>query len=455
MKEKWIPELDGLRALMIFMVSWYHIWQQSWLTPAVGSWSLDYLLRSGYVWVDGTVLLSAFLLYRPYARARMGGTALPDPRAFYRRRARKILPGYWFILALTLFGVCIPWRLYATPQFLVKDVATHLTFTFPFFYDTYVATPLGAACWTLAIETQAYALFPWVARASLRRPGRTCAALLTLCFGFRLWCLWSLKDFNMVVNQLINFLDVYVLGCLLAAAHERLAEKKRPAWAAWAATGVFLLAGWGLLRMLRVQAASSVYTAESGLAGWVGQLLGMERGSSNYPIIQRNQMLYRPVFAALFGALLLAAPRSVKPLRKLLGNRGTHFLAGISMNYYLIHQTVIVHMRRICFPPSESEYPNQAGEQPWQLHYTLWAFGLSLVLAAAITYGVEKPVQRLLDRRAAGRSGTAGTGGPKAAPPGMKTGAERTDGPETVPGGAETVPETSANVASDGAAEKA
>ena len=30
-----IPELDGLRVLMIAIVSWYHIWQQSWLTPLI------------------------------------------------------------------------------------------------------------------------------------------------------------------------------------------------------------------------------------------------------------------------------------------------------------------------------------------------------------------------------------------------------------------------------------
>ena len=106
MKQKWIPELDGLRVLMIFTVSWYHIWQQSWLTPVIGGYSLDYLLRSGYVWVDGTVLMSAFLLYRPYAQSRLRGAPLPDPAAFYRRRARRILPGYYTILALTFFGVC-------------------------------------------------------------------------------------------------------------------------------------------------------------------------------------------------------------------------------------------------------------------------------------------------------------------------------------------------------------
>ena len=400
MRQKWIPELDGLRALMIFMVSWYHIWQQSWLTPFLGDYSLDYLLRSGYIWVDGTVLLSAFLLYRPYARSRRTGDSLPDIREFYRRRARRILPGYLFILALTFFAVCLPWRLYSSPQFMVKDVVTHLTFTFPFFYDTYMTTPLGAACWTLAIEVQAYILFPWIARASMKRPGMTCCVLLVTCFGFRFWCLWSLKEFGMVVNQLINFLDVYVAGCILAVLYERLAEKeKKPAWTQWAATALFLLAFWGLLRMLRVQAASSVYSAESGIAGKLASLLGMERGTSNYPIIQRNQMLYRPVFSLLFGSLLLLAPFSLILLRNLLGNPVTKFLAGISMNYYLIHQTVIVHMRRTGFPHSEAEYPNQAGEQPWQNQYTLLAFALSFVLAVLITYLVEKPVQRWTDRR--------------------------------------------------------
>ena len=48
-----IPELDGLRVLMIFVVSWYHIWQQSWLQPLIRidflgiEYSLDWLVRSG------------------------------------------------------------------------------------------------------------------------------------------------------------------------------------------------------------------------------------------------------------------------------------------------------------------------------------------------------------------------------------------------------------------------
>ena len=56
-------------------------------------------------------------------------------------------------------------------------------------------------------------------------------------------------------------------------------------------------------------------------------------------------------------------------------------------------------MRRLGFPFSEYEYPNQAGDRPWQIRYTLLAFALSFLAAVFITYGVEKPVQRWLDRK--------------------------------------------------------
>ena len=213
--KKRIPPLDGLRVIMIFLVSWYHIWQQSWLQPMIGTYSLDYLVRSGYVWVDGTVLMSAFLLFLPYAKAMRGRGEIPEIREFYYRRARRILPSYYFIILITFFAVCLPWNLYqGNGPFLVKDLATHFTFTFTFFYDTYVATPLSAASWTLAIEAQAYLLFPWIARAAIRKPAAVMTAMVLICLGFRAWCLWGLTEYNLVVNQLINFLDVYVLGML-------------------------------------------------------------------------------------------------------------------------------------------------------------------------------------------------------------------------------------------------
>ena len=411
MKEtrKRIPELDGLRVLMIFIVSWYHIWQQSWLRPVIGNYSLEYLVRSGYVWVDGTVLLSSFLLFLPYAKATREHLPAPDAGDFWFRRVRRILPGYYFIILVTLFAVAIPWKLYSTPQYLVKDVFTHLTFLFPFFRDTYIFTPLGAASWTLAIEAQAYLLFPLIAKGVMKKPALTLGAMCAICAGFRVWCIWSLTDYSMVVNQLVNFLDVYVIGILAAMAFIRLSERKDKALSAedghrkkylWQILATLIFAGalFALIRLLRVQAGSGMYTADRGVAGWIGRILQMPAPANDYVVIQRNQMIYRPVYAFCFTAMMLSAPFALLPVRKLLGNPLTAFLGGISMNYYLIHQTVIVHMKRLRFPASVSEAPNTVGEQPWQNLYTWFAFGISLALAIIVTYTVEKPAARLLNR---------------------------------------------------------
>ena len=230
-----------------------------------------------------------------------------------------------------------------------------------------------------------------------------------VCFGFRAWCIWSLTDFSLVVNQLVNFLDVYVIGILAAMLFLKLSERevteknKRRYARQTAATLIFAAALYLLIRMLYIQSGSTVYTADRGVAGWIGRLLNMQPPASDYVVIQRNQMIYRPVYALCFTAMILSAPFALLPLRKLLGNPVTKFLGGISMNYYLIHQTVIVHMKRIRFPDSVSDTPNTVGEQPWQNRYTFWAFAISLVLAVAVTYLIEKPAARLLNKLRANR----------------------------------------------------
>ena len=378
-----IPELDGLRVLMIFMVGWFHIWQQSWLEPSFeigGAWfSLDHIVRSGYVWVDATILLSAFLMLLPMARRwAAGGDSGFSARDFYLRKARRILPGYWFIILVFFFGICLPWDMYyGNGPYIVKDLFTHFTLIFPFWRDTYIYTPLGAASWTLSVVAQGYLLFPLMIRGLRRRPALTFYAMAGAAFAFRAWCLWGLTDYAMVVNTFVNFLDVYALGFLCAMIFARL-ENRRGRGCLWQilATVVFFGCLIGVFELQRVQAYSSFHAE-----------------------LQGRQMILRPAFALGFAGMILSAPFCLRPVRWLLGNRVTAFLAAISMNFYLIHQTLAVHMRRIGFPASASEMPNMAGEQPWQTQYTLLAFGLSLVAAVLVTYLIEKPAGKWLRRK--------------------------------------------------------
>lgn len=80
-----IGVLYGFRALMVLAVVNYHIWQQSWLSQRVSllglSTDFDFFTRSSYLFVDGMILLSGFLLYLPYARQTLEGTPVPENRA--------------------------------------------------------------------------------------------------------------------------------------------------------------------------------------------------------------------------------------------------------------------------------------------------------------------------------------------------------------------------------------
>ena len=134
-------------------------------------------------------------------------------------------------------------------------------------------------------------------------------------------------------------------------------------------------------------------------------LLDVQAYQPDHAALQGHQMMLRPVFALCFAGLILSAPFSFRPLRKLLGNRVTAFLAAISMNYYLIHQTLAVHLRRIGFPPSVSETPNLQLEQPWQSWYTLAAFGFSFIAATLVTYGVKAAMKAAQQRRSAAKRG--------------------------------------------------
>ncbi|MBE0601019.1 MAG: hypothetical protein IH607_04475, partial [Firmicutes bacterium] len=72
--------LNGFRALMVLFVCNYHFWQQSWIaqqiTVAGKLISFDFFTWTSYLFVDGMLLLSGFLLYLPHAHAAEYG-ALP------------------------------------------------------------------------------------------------------------------------------------------------------------------------------------------------------------------------------------------------------------------------------------------------------------------------------------------------------------------------------------------
>jgi peptidoglycan/LPS O-acetylase OafA/YrhL len=371
--------LDGVRTLCVLAVALFHVWQQSWLTPTLpfGLGRLDVVVRSGYIFVDGLILLSGFLLFLPYARQKVEGGALPLAKDFFLRRAARIVPSYYFCVLAVLLFEALPQGKYSSAGAMWQDLITHLTFTHTLTPLSYVGTHLNGALWTLGVEVQAYALFPLLARAFSKRPPLISILMVGAAFCYRGLVQAYVKDTSMYVNQLPAFLDVYALGMLSAWAYVTLASKfPRPrAFMQLAATVTACIAAYAVFLLMKTQASSS-----------------------GYEVIRITQMNQRFLLAAAMAAFMLGLSFSFRALRFLFSNRVMRFLSAISFNYYMWHQMLAVWLKSWHIPAYASPNPNRAAEQPWQTQYTILCFILALLLASALTYGLEKPAAALVHK---------------------------------------------------------
>lgn len=371
---RYVAVADGLRAISIFIVAWYHIWQQSWLTPYIRGegffFSLDPLVRTGYLYVDIMLLLSGFLLYLPLARGERF-----DAKGFFVRRALRILPSYYLSVFLVLFLDALPNGLHYNAASLWQDLLSHLTFTHVFSVNSYNGTHLNVVLWTLAVEVQFYLLFPLLAKAFGKRPMLTYLGMTAFSFAYRAIVITQAKDSTLLVNQLAGFLDVYANGFVCAALYVRWAKAKKNNMATRAVFSVLFITlipcMWALMKQQ---------------SAW---------GTVSYERLRQGQMILRyPLsiigcFAIFFGA------NAGVCVRTLMGGRLMHFLSTISFQFYIWHQYLAVKLRKWGFPPSQSETPHYDGEVAWQYRFTFCAFGLALLVAIVLTYGFERPIARL------------------------------------------------------------
>ncbi len=175
--DKHIDTLDGVRAVAMILVVWFHFWQQTWLTPViklpetvtnvtryfgVKTIPLDNFVRYGFVFVDMLILLSAFCNFYPYARAILLGEPWPDTKTFYKKRAVRILPSYYFSLLLSLTVALIQGISFDGGFF--KNLIARIFCVAPLFPETYFSNCFNGVLWTVQIEVLYYVLMPWMAK---------------------------------------------------------------------------------------------------------------------------------------------------------------------------------------------------------------------------------------------------------------------------------------------------
>ena len=160
---QYIPAIDGLRALAVIAVMFYHL---------------------GFSWIPGSFLgVDLFFVISGYVITRLlldsiaesGGL---DLRGFYIARARRLLPALLFMLTSTTIAIGI-WAP-DTIKRLLTDTPFALTGTMNWwlvghhqdYFESIGRPPLLQHTWSLAVEAQFYLVWPLLLYFILKRFGK-------------------------------------------------------------------------------------------------------------------------------------------------------------------------------------------------------------------------------------------------------------------------------------------
>lgn len=379
---KHIGTMDGVRALAVLCVLWFHFWQQTWLMPEYKTPFLqwmgvpriypDVLRRVGYLCVDLMLLLSAFLLYLPYARNTFRQTPIDSTGTFFKKRFARIVPSYLFAI-IAMFLIAYKKGAYnGRPDFAVKDLLTHLTFTQMLFNDTYLFTATSAVTWTLCVEVAFYLVFPLLGKAFRRRPLMIYAIMVLTGVWFTNCIAPAIAEQRIMVNRFLTFLPVFANGMMAAHLYVWYAEKvKHKALPSLLGTIAAATAVYLIIRMYHACVAAGDASKQ-----------------------QIWQMTYRYPLSLVYTVFLLGISISIKPVRKLLDNRVLAAIAAVSYNLYLWHQWLIVWVVQQLGARSGKDIADGGPGMQWSV--TVTGLVIAFAVAAILTYGLEKPASKLI-----------------------------------------------------------
>ncbi|MBR3460035.1 MAG: acyltransferase [Clostridia bacterium] len=436
---KYVDVLDGIRALSVIIVLIFHFWQQTWIFPTIqtpflsfiGITSIDFtpFARCGYLFVDMMVLISGFLLFLPVARNIFFGEPLSSWKTYYKKRAVRILPSYFFcVIALFIYELAA--GSYGNPVNLgiaFQDLLSHLTFTHMWRIKTYLGTKLNVVLWTLAVEVWFYILFPLFALIIKRhkkesgfvRPLIRVGILAVLMVGISLafiygYALNSGSQFSNGIDSLFAS-----LGSDIRSTYPAMFINQLPAFFGTYAVGMVgsCIYVFAASRVKQDKLTGSIFTIISAVLIYIIVQLLKQCSSLEPAKAQIWQVSNRLMLSCVFMGFILSTSFALGFYRFLFSNRLMRFLSAISYNLYIWHQWLCVKLKSDWHIPAWPQFgttddaPNtwvnnniysaaqqQAGLQ-WRTEYaiiiTLFAFGF----ATLVTYLIERPATKWLNGR--------------------------------------------------------
>lgn len=339
---KYRPDIDGLRAIAVLSVIFFHF-NRSWLP-------------GGFVGVDIFFVISGFLITSIlYKELKNSEFSFPK---FYLRRIKRILPVFFVVVfAVILFGyfVMTPKAYYA----LGNSAASTLGFLSNMYFagrggyfDSSDQFPL-LHTWSLSVEEQYYLVWP---------------VLLLLLFKLNL---------NLQKTKLITLLLIvifFALSQILCANYH---------WASWAyfilpsRAGELLIGSYiAFTTPNNTNSKFSLWSSLLGILLIVASLIFLNK-TSQFPGINS--------FWPTLGAALIIYGNPQSIVNKCLATPLLVYIGLLSYSLYLWHWPILAYMRYIV--------PSPTGDLSVML--IVIAAGLTFLLSIASYYLIEQPTRKM------------------------------------------------------------
>jgi peptidoglycan/LPS O-acetylase OafA/YrhL len=299
-----IPALDGLRAVAAIAVLGFHAQIPGFANGDIG--------------VDIFFALSGFLI-TSILISRSGPGSPINFRDFYRRRALRLLPAYFAVVAACVIVEC-----FADYGGTFKGAAVSSVYVANW---TIAATNVGLGTlghmWSLSIEEQFYLVWPVLLAVLLRR------------------CRWNGGAVLIAVSTLVLASWLMIVGLVLVDAPARVASNATPTRAVELLLGGMLavyIATPGLSGSLaRCRPSSGVSVAGVAACALLVALIPWSGTSESI-----DSVVLWPVIAVLTCTVIYASIRAAAPVTAPLSGR---FMTGVgkrSYGLYLWHFPVLV-----------------------------------------------------------------------------------------------------------------
>lgn len=212
---QYIPAIDGLRAIAVMAVIFYHL-------------GFDWI-PGGFLGVDLFFVISGYVITRLLLDSieRSGGL---DLRAFYLARLRRLLPALIFMVVTTAIAVGI-WAPDTIKRFLIDTpfaltgsmnwwlVGRHLDY-----FEAIGRPSLLQHTWSLAVEAQFYLIWPLILLLILRFFGKKRVSIVALAIAAISGITLMLVSFSLeassaaTVSHVYFGTDTHSIGLFLGAA---------------------------------------------------------------------------------------------------------------------------------------------------------------------------------------------------------------------------------------------